>query len=169
MKRIRLVRLDPETEQALENNPNYAEALTTGDWGQLADVVNDVVGQTLDVPPARDAELHWGGYLVADVDTLRFVGSCAFKSPPSEEGVVEIAYFTYPKDEGKGYATAMAAKLIALGSSSPDVTRIIAHTLPEKSASTRVLENNGMRFTGEVMDPEDGRVWRWEYAALGLT
>ena len=63
----------------------------------------------------------------------------------------------------------MAAKLIPLGSSSPDVTWIIAHTLPEKSASTRVLEKNGRRFTGEVLDPEDGRVWRWEYAALGLT
>jgi hypothetical protein len=25
-----------------------------------------------------------------------------------------------------------------------------------------VLEKVGMHFVGEVMDPDDGRVWRWE-------
>lgn len=82
--------------------------------------------------------------------------------PPNDEGAVEIAYFTYPGFEGQGYATEMARKLIELASGSTAVRRIIAHTLPEANASTRVLERAGMTFVGEVIDPEDGRVWRWQ-------
>jgi RimJ/RimL family protein N-acetyltransferase len=40
---------------------------------------------------------------------------------------------------------------------------IRAHTMPEQNASTRVLEKCGFRWLGEVVDPEDGAVWRWEY------
>ena len=59
----------------------------------------------------------------------------------------------------------MAKKLIELASDSAAVRRVVAHTLPEKNASTRVLEKVGMRLLGEVMDPEDGRVWRWQVQA----
>jgi RimJ/RimL family protein N-acetyltransferase len=55
----------------------------------------------------------------------------------------------------------MAGKLVEAASRSPEVKRIIAHTLPEPNASTRVLEKVGMSFVGEVFDPEDGRVWQW--------
>ncbi len=37
-----------------------------------------------------------------------------------------------------------------------------AHTLPAPNASTRVLAKCGFERTGEVEDPEDGLVWRWE-------
>lgn len=49
---------------------------------------------------------------------------------------------------------------VALGSSQTRVVR--AHALPEPNASTRVLTKCGFRFLGEVIDPEDGLVWRWE-------
>jgi RimJ/RimL family protein N-acetyltransferase len=64
--------------------------------------------------------------------------------------------------EGQGYGTKMAEKLIAIAAASPEVCRVIAHTLPERNASTRILEKVGMKLVGEVNDPEDGRVWRWE-------
>lgn len=40
--------------------------------------------------------------------------------------------------------------------------RTRAHTLPERNASTRVLEKCGFTLVGEVVDPDDGVVWRWE-------
>jgi len=40
----------------------------------------------------------------------------------------------------------MAARLIDLAQSSPAVQRVIAHTLPEPNASTRILQKVGMRF-----------------------
>jgi RimJ/RimL family protein N-acetyltransferase len=89
------------------------------------------------------------------------VGTCAFKTAPRADGSIEIAYFTFPAFEGQGFATAMAQKLIALALGAPVVRRVMAHTLPQCNASTRVLEKAGMRCVGEVDDPEDGRVWRW--------
>ena len=100
-----------------------------------------------------------------DIATRELVGSCAFKSSPTPDGNVEIAYFTYPPFEGKGYATEMARALVALALKSGVVRTIVAHTLPETNASTRVLQKTGMTFVGEVIDPDDGRVWRWELAA----
>ena len=131
----------------------------------MAKIVHRVVGRTLTVLPVSVDELHWDGYFVVDEDSREVVGSCAFKTAPTDEGTVEIAYFTYPEFEGRGYATGMAKKLIELASDSAAVRRVVAHTLPEKNASTRVLEKAGMRLLGEVMDPEDGRVWRWQVQA----
>jgi RimJ/RimL family protein N-acetyltransferase len=39
-----------------------------------------------------------------------------------------------------------------------------AHTLIGPGASTRVLEKVGFSLLGEVIDPDDGAVWRWERA-----
>jgi RimJ/RimL family protein N-acetyltransferase len=38
----------------------------------------------------------------------------------------------------------------------------LAHPLPAANASTRVLGKCGFEPKGEVIDSEDGRVWRWE-------
>jgi len=162
MRNVQLVRLDPVLEQTLANDSECREALAKDDWARVAELVHRRVGRTLIAVPVSVDELQWGGYFVIDEGTREVVGSCAFKAPPTDEGTVEIAYFTYPGFEGLGYATGMARKLIALASGSPTVQRIIAHTLPETSASTRVLERVGMKHVGEVIDPEDGRVWRWE-------
>ena len=59
-------------------------------------------------------------------------------------------------------ATAMAKELIQKAQQSPESPTVIAHTLPEKNASGRVLTKAGMQFMGEVQDPEDGLVWRWQ-------
>ncbi len=43
-----------------------------------------------------------------------------------------------------------------------------AHTLPENNASAHVLKKCGFDFVGEVVDPEDGRIWRWERAVAAV-
>lgn len=162
MKNVQLVRLDPAIEQSLTNDPAYMEAMIEDNWEQVANLVHQLIGRTLTATPVSVDKLEWGGYFVVDTSTREVVGSCAFKNEPTEDGAVEIAYFTYPDFEGKGYATLMANKLIELASKSPTVKRVIAHTLPEASASTRVLEKVAMSFVGEVIDPDDGRVWQWQ-------
>ena len=157
---IQLVRLDPKIEKAVSDHPEYMDALIHDQWTRVAELVHQVLGRVLVAVPVSIDELRWSGYFVVDENTREVVGSCAFKSPPTADGIVEIAYFTYPGFEGRGYATAMATKLIALAGGSPMVRQVIAHTLPEPNASTRVLQNAGMTFAGEVIDPDDGRVWR---------
>jgi len=164
---VQLVRLDPQIEKAVSDQPGYMDALIHDQWARVAELVHQVVGRVLVAVPVSVDELRWSGYFVVDENTREVVGSCAFKGPPTADGSVEIAYFTYPGFEGRGYATAMATKLIALASGSPAVRRVIAHTLPEPNASTRVLQKAGMTFAGEVIDPDDGRVWRWQSAQPG--
>ena len=97
------------------------------------------------------------------------VGSCAFKSPPDPDGVVEIAYGVDPSHQGRGYATEATQALVDYAFASGRVRRVIAHTLPEPNASTRVLAKCGFDFLGEVIDPDDGLVWRWKIEQAGLS
>src|SRR5207249_4544489 len=97
-------------------------------------------------------------------EARRVIGACGFKGAP-DEGVVEIAYFTFPAFERCGYATAMAAALIDVAARSGEANRVRAHTLPEPNASSRLLRRLRFDFEGPVEDPEDGPVWRWERPA----
>ena len=90
------------------------------------------------------------------------IGSAGFKGAPDAAGTVEIAYGVLPSRQGQGYATEMAAALVALASKTAPIARVIAHTADPENASTRVLEKCGFACTGSVMDEEDGQVWRWE-------
>jgi RimJ/RimL family protein N-acetyltransferase len=76
--------------------------------------------------------------------------------------VVEIAYGVAPGYQGRGYATEAAEALVAYALGSGRVRTVRAHTLPKANPSTRVLEKCGFKCLGEVIDPEDGAVWRWE-------
>lgn len=89
------------------------------------------------------------------------VGIGSFKGPPTE-GAVEIAYAVVPQHQRRGYATAAARALVEFAFRSPEVRKVLAHTLPDGIASQRVLLKSGFTHTGEVVDPEDGLVWRFE-------
>ena len=102
------------------------------------------------------------GFRLVHRDSETVVGSAGFKGPPTADGVVEIAYGLAPEHQGKGYATEAAAALVSYAFSHEQVRMVRAHTLPEPNASTRVLTKCGFRRVGEVIDPEDGLVWRWE-------
>lgn len=97
------------------------------------------------------------------------VGSCAFKGPPDADGVVEMAYGTDPAHRGCGFATEMATALLGFAFADGGVRMVRAHTKPDNEASARVLAKCGFRPVGEVVDPEDGLVLRWEqtHAAPG--
>ena len=100
----------------------------------------------------------WGCYLV-EVDG-RVIGTCAFKSAPTAAGEVELAYMTFPAYEARGHAAAMAGALARIADAGGAMP--IAHTLPQENASNKALKRNGFAFAGEVEDPEDGLVWRWQ-------
>ena len=76
--------------------------------------------------------------------------------------VVEVAYGVVPAFEDHGYATEAAAAAVEYAFTDDRVRIVRAHTRPENNASTRVLEKCGFRRTEDVVDPDDGPVWRWE-------
>ena len=143
---------------ALETDPaRFAAELAPafgGDEGPAREILEQTVALlTRDPRPAP-----WGSYL-ARLDG-QAIGICAFKSAPTPPGEVEIAYMTFPAFEGQGRATQMVGILADIADRAGVVP--IAHTLPEENASTRALRRTGFSYAGEVDDPEDGRVWRWQ-------
>ena len=90
----------------------------------------------------------------------RPVGFGGFKGPPDAVGTVEIGYLTFPKSEGTGVATAVALSLVGIAQAS-GARSVIAHTLCEPNASTRVLEKAGFERDGFGHDDDEGEVWRW--------
>lgn len=112
------------------------------------------------VTPAGDP---WSFMFSARVrETAEVVGVCGFKGPPDGDGVVEVAYGIDPPHQGCGYATEATGELVRFALADARVQRVRAHTKPDNVASKRVLERNGFGYVGEVIDPEDGLVARWE-------
>ena len=105
------------------------------------------------------------GYFLVERSRGEIIGTAGFKGPPDGDGMVEIAYGVVPSVEGRGYATDAAGALVGFAARDPRVRLVRAHTLPEANASTRVLRKCGFVHIGEVIDPEDGPVWRWERSA----
>ena len=106
------------------------------------------------------------GFVVVHRESGSAIGSAGFKGPPDEQGSAEIAYGIVPSYQSRGYATEAAAALVTFAIESGQVRLLRAHTLPTPNASTRVLTKCGFAYIGEVIDPEDGLVWRWERAVL---
>ena len=107
----------------------------------------------------RDPWVH--GFAVVQNESGAVVGTGGFKGPPLD-GVVEIAYGVDAEHRSKGYATEVAAALVGYAFEFPEVSVIRAHTLPDSIASKRVLAKCGFDHVGEVVDPEDGVVVRFE-------
>ena len=111
---------------------------------------------------AEGADPWRHGFAVIDNASESVIGSAGYKGAPDDEGAVEIAYAIVPSMQNRGYATEAASALVNYAFSDPRVRLLRAHTLPAKNASTRVLANNQFTYAGEIIDPEDGPVWRWE-------
>lgn len=110
-----------------------------------------------------DEDRQWTfGYTTLRAEDGAEVGQCGFKGPPDAAGMVEIAYGTAPAFAGQGYATEAARALVEIAFSRPVVSVVRAHTFAATNASAHILRKIGFRSLGEVDDPEDGRVWRWE-------
>jgi len=112
---------------------------------------------------AADPWIH--GFAVVHRESGLVIGAVGFKGPPDEDGMVEIAYGIVPGYQRRGYATEAAEAGVAFAFDSGNVRQVRAHTLPTPNASTRVLAKCRFKQIGEVVDAEDGLVWRWERVA----
>jgi RimJ/RimL family protein N-acetyltransferase len=153
--RLQLVPLTPDDVRA------QIDAMNEDEKSQLSPRWLDAVRHLTTVDP-------WLlGFAVVDRATGMSIGSCGFKGPPDAEGMVEIAYGIAADHRNMGYATEAAEALVAYAVASGRVRIVRAHTLSEASASARVLTKCAFRRLGQVIDPEDGLVWRWERRTEG--
>jgi [ribosomal protein S5]-alanine N-acetyltransferase len=102
----------------------------------------------------------WICYYVMENENL--IGCAGFKGKPVN-GQIEIAYGTFEKFRNQGLGTKICKTLVNLSLITDPTVRITARTLAENNFSTRILQKNKFSFVGNVLDPEDGDVWEWEY------
>ncbi len=125
----------------------------------LPETAREVCMGTASLYGAVGFEPPWIGYLAKVGGEL--VGTCAFKAP-ARANRVEIAYFTFPSYEGRGFATRMVGQLLELAAQAMPGVLVVAQTLPTENASTSVLKRNGFVLAKSIEHPEDGLVWEWQ-------
>lgn len=126
--------------------------------GTSSPELRDVLTSTAGLYESAGFVPPWICYLVTRDGGI--VGTCGFKGPP-RDGRVEIAYFTFPPNEGAGLATAMAQALVSLASRTDPRLVVFAQTLQDRNASHRVLEKLGFERAGLVEHAEDGTILEW--------
>jgi [ribosomal protein S5]-alanine N-acetyltransferase len=102
------------------------------------------------------------GYTAVQTASNTTIGGGSFKGAPGSDGIVEIAYGIDEPYRRQGYATEIAAALVSFAFADARVRVVCAHTFPAAGASPRVLERCGFDRVDDVVDPEDGVVWRFE-------
>jgi ribosomal-protein-alanine N-acetyltransferase len=156
-----MVRVEPVTQA-------WAEALTLGDdaFTQRFGIAVEPGWEGFPEVMAFLAELRhastpdqWGLHLVFDEDAA-LVGNAGWKGEPVD-GAAELGYAVAPSRRGRGIATAVVRELLARARAAR-LRTVVAHTLAEPSPSTSVLARSGFANVGEVVDPNDGPIWRWE-------
>ena len=153
----------PHFQAILRDHTELASLLGVSladDWLGFS-AAKEAMQPSYDYLKANPSVLGWWTYLFVHAADNRLIGLGGFKGAPDAEGVVEIGYAIAPAYRGRGLATEAAGGMMKYAFSHPEVSRVDAHTLPERNASVRVLERVGMRYVGVVNDPEDGEIWHW--------
>ncbi|MFN3192749.1 MAG: GNAT family N-acetyltransferase [Aureliella sp.] len=145
--RLKLQSVD-DVQEMLKGFPPEVRCEISADWISL-------------VQNATEPSPWIHGFTVHEGDDENSIGNFGFKGLPNDQGEVEIAYAINESHQNRGYATEAAAALTKFALAQDGVQTVIAHTLPNESASTRVLEKCGYQCLGEAEDPDDGKVWRW--------
>jgi RimJ/RimL family protein N-acetyltransferase len=164
LSRVALLTLERSEWLALGTDPASVAGARDVRLGDQVGLLRELGAGTAAFLERAGEGARWGSFLAIEPESRLVIGTCSYKGPPDADGVVEIAYFTFPPHQGRGYATAMAAQLTERAAAAPAARTVRAHTLPERNASARILEKLGFDHLGEVVDPEDGPVWRWERA-----
>ncbi len=108
--------------------------------------------------PAQAVWWTWYILLSHIGGSAQLAGVGGFKGPP-RAGVVEIGYGVLAEFRRRGLATEATAGLVRWAQAHPDVHMVAAHTLPELTASIRVLKKNGFIQRGT---PEEEGAIRFE-------
>jgi ribosomal-protein-alanine N-acetyltransferase len=106
-------------------------------------------------------------YIVLRGDSNRrtAIGAGGFKGRPTDAGEIEVGYALLPKFQRQGFATEALKAWAEYSLSDPNVSVLVANTLPGLDASIHVAESAGFRYAGRGEDghaPEGAEVLRYE-------
>lgn len=174
-KRLKLIPCDLPHFEAILNDEKQLESLLhvklADEWLGF-DAAQEAMRPSYEHLKSHPEILGWWTYLFVHKPDQTLIGLGGFKGLVNDDGMVELGYAIAPVYRRRGLASEATRGMIKYAFAHPEVGRVDAHTLPEKNASTGVLEKVGMKFMGSVHDPQDGEVWHWslsrdDYRLLG--
>jgi len=161
LPKIALIQQDDDLMESLQSvhaaRKNYNLVINFPPLAHLRSMVQ----QSQDFYRKLKATPPWTCYFAVELDKNSIRASCGFQGNPSPERTVEMSFFTFPGHEGRGIATATAIAMVQIAKRSSRVDEVIAHTLPQRNASCRVLEKSGFSLSTKVFDAKNGTAWRW--------
>jgi RimJ/RimL family protein N-acetyltransferase len=161
--RIKLINCDRaliakilESDEALAD---YLKIKVPSKWSEFGSVIFKYTLEQITLNPEAQ---KWCAYIPILMTENILIGSCGYKGVPDDSGMVEIGYEVAEQYRKRGLATEMADMLIKKAFENGQVQKVWAHTLPHYNESTSVLIKNGFNKIDEIVDEEDGLIWRWE-------
>jgi RimJ/RimL family protein N-acetyltransferase len=163
-ERLKLIPCELEHFEAmLSDERELADMLGVSmadDWLGF-EAARDAMSYSYEYLKSHPSALGWWTYLLIHSADNALIGLGGFKGEADESGTAEIGYSIAPGYRRRGLATEASFGMIDYAFAHPHVREVIAHTLPERNPSTRVLERVGMKRDGVSQDPDEGEVWRW--------
>lgn len=149
-------------QEAIKGNDHLSQILkckVTENWSEFG---ADIFLYVLNIISKNPTDATWWTYFPIHKKDNQLIGSGGYKGKPSADGSVEIGYEIAPEYRNKGFATEMAKALIQHAFTQNQVNIIYAHTLPEENASTKVLLKCQFKMVKEIIDPDEGKIWKWQ-------
>jgi len=119
----------------------------------------EALAPTRNAIAADPSRAEWGVRFFLAGEPPELVGWGGFKGPPVN-GEVELGYEIAPSRRRRGLASDAVRAMLAEAFAVETVELVIAHTLPEKNASNRLLEKAGFEHEGVAHDGEE-IAWRY--------
>lgn len=160
--KIKLIRCDQHIlETILKGDDFLAQLLNINvaeNWSEFGAVIFKFILEKIKDDPTSKS---WWTYLPIEIKTNTLIGSCGYKGPPDEAGMVEIGYEVAAAKRNLGYATEIVQLLVDHAFQHQDVHFIQAHTMAEENASVSVLRKSNFKFIEEIDDENEGKIWKW--------
>ena len=152
--RLELIAATVETARAdLQDKDLFAELLNAQVPNNWPPEFNDDDSKRyiLQCLTEHPGQVGWHGwYFVLNNETANakriLIGIGGFKGIPDQNGVAEVGYSLLSEFQNKGYASEAVIELLDWAFEHPQVSKIIAETLPQLPASIQLLEKVGFVF-----------------------
>lgn len=162
-KNLKLIPCDTEIlKTAIQGDEILAKKINVtvqDNWTEFGVVA---LQYSLDRLSGNEEESGWWTYFPVHKQDNKLIGSGGYKGKPTADGTVEIGYEIALDYRNRGLATEMTKGLIENAFRDERVRLIVAHTLGQDNASTKVLQKCGFKKVEEINDPDDGLIWKWE-------
>lgn len=162
-KNLKLISCDTEIlKAAIQGDEILAKKINVTVQDNWTEFGVAALQYSLDRLTESKEESGWWTYFPVHKQDNKLIGSGGYKGKPSSDGTVEIGYEIAPDYRNQGLATEMTKGLIENAFRDDRVKLIVAHTLGQDNASTKVLQKCGFKKVEEINDPDYGLIWKWE-------